>query len=499
MPVQLRDLLDEPSLQVRAVVLPDGAADRPISWGSTTELPDPVPFLRGQELVMTTAMLDRTAEEWVDLATRLAAVPIAAVCLGIGLVHDEPPPALVSAAQEAGLALVVSPVEVPFIAISHWLADEIYAETYAAVQTNLQVQDRLVRELLSRRGIDGMLGELRRQLGLANVLLAEPGGSVLHRSPRRSRWNPDADGVTTAHDSGSAEVLVDDIPVAVLHTDPAPAHQGVLPFAATVLGLELAREQAFLTGRRELLGQVLEDVLHGLVSDHAARSRLRRLGVHADAPQTIVVAVLDDTPDRLRRVPWELRSLLAREGDPLPTALLEDAVAVVVPDGVDAAAVAEALREQLTKARHHPSIGLGSARRGVAGLRLGYYEARQAAVPEGVGRSAPLSLTGLLLGNLDLPLAELGQEVLGPLLERDDQAGNHLLLTLRTYLAHDCVPSATAAAMVIHRNTLRYRLDQVEQLLGRDLDRLTDRIELALALAALDAAGGAGSPDVPGA
>lgn len=496
MPVLLRDLLDEPSLQVRAVVLPDGAADQPISWGSTTELPDPVPFLRGQELVMTTALLDRTPEEWRDLATRLAAVPVAAVCLGIGLVHDEPPAELVAAAQAAGLTLVVSPVDVPFIAISHWLADEIYAETYAAVQANLQVQDRLVRELLSRRGVDGMLGELRRQLGLSTVLLAEPGGHVLHRSPRSSRWTP-GDGGAAARRSASAEVLVDDIPVAVLHTDPAPAHEGVLPFAATVLGLELAREQAFLTGRRELLGQVLEDVLHGLASDHAARNRLRRLGVHADAPQTIVVAVLDDSPDRLRRVPWELRSVLAREGDPLPTALLEDAVAVVVPEGVDAASVAEGLLQQLQKARHRPAIGLGSARRGVAGLRLGYYEARQAAVPDGVGRSAPLSLTGLLLGNLDLPLAELGHEVLGPLLERDDQSGNHLLLTLRTYLAHDCVPSATAAAMVIHRNTLRYRLEQVEQLLGRDLDRLTDRIELALALAALDAAGGSGSLEDP--
>jgi purine catabolism regulator len=497
MPVVLRDLLDEPSLQVRAVVLPEGAADQPISWLSTTELPDPVPFLRGQELVMTTALLDRSAEEWSDLATRLAAVPVAAVCLGIGLVHDEPPADLVTAARDAGLPLVVSPVDVPFIAISHWLADQIYAETYAAVQTNLQVQDRLVRELLSRRGVDGMLGELRRQLGLDAVVLAESSGHVLHRSPKNSRWTPATGDVVESRGSASSEVLVDDVPVAVLHTVPAPAHPGVLPFAVTVLGLELAREQAFLTGRRELLGQVLEDVLHGLVSDHAARNRLRRLGVQADAPQTMVVAVLHDDPDRLRRVPWELRSVLAREGDPLPTALLEDAVAVVVPEDVDAAAVADGLRRQLLSARHRPAIGLGAARRGVAGLRLGYYEARQAAVPDGVGRSAPLSLTGLLLGNLDLPLAELGQEVLGPLLDRDDQAGNHLLLTLRTYLAHDCVPSATAAAMVIHRNTLRYRLEQVEQLLGRDLDRLTDRMELALALAALDAAGGSGPQDVP--
>jgi purine catabolism regulator len=497
MPTLLRDLLAEPSLRVQALVLPEGAAEQPISWSSTTELPDPVPFLRGQELVMTTALVDRTPEEWRQLAAALAAVPVAAVCIGVGLVHDEPPAALVAAAEEAGLALVVSPVGVPFIAISHWLADQIYAETYAAVQTNLQVQDRLVRELLSRHGIDGMLAELRRRLGLSAVLLTEPGGQVLHRSPKNSRWTPDAP--TPGRRTASAEVVVDDIPVAVLHTDPAPTHEGVLPFAATVLGLELAREQAFLTGRRELLGQVLEDVLHGLISDHAARRRLGRLGVQVDAQQTIVVAVLGESPDRLRRVPWELRAVLRREGDSLPTALLEDAVAVVVPDGTTADQVAENLSTQLGRAGHRAAIGVGSARRGVAGLRLGYYEARQAAVPDGIGRSAPLSLTGLLLGNLDLPLAELGREVLGPLLARDEHTGNQLLPTLRAYLEHDCVPSVTAAAMVIHRNTLRYRLEQIEQLLDRDLDRLVDRVELALALAALDAAGDPGAAGEPGA
>jgi purine catabolism regulator len=53
--------------------------------------------------------------------------------------------------------------------------------------------------------------------------------------------------------------------------------------------------------------------------------------------------------------------------------------------------------------------------------------------------------------------------------------------------------------MVIHRNTLRYRLEQIEQLLDRDLDRLVDRVELALALAALDAAGDPGAAGEPGA
>ncbi|MGW1401326.1 helix-turn-helix domain-containing protein [Streptomyces sp. NPDC002405] len=45
----------------------------------------------------------------------------------------------------------------------------------------------------------------------------------------------------------------------------------------------------------------------------------------------------------------------------------------------------------------------------------------------------------------------------------------------------------TARELTLHRNSLRYRLRLIEQLTGRDLDRLADRTELWLAALALEA------------
>ncbi|WP_377645376.1 PucR family transcriptional regulator [Oryzobacter terrae] len=54
--------------------------------------------------------------------------------------------------------------------------------------------------------------------------------------------------------------------------------------------------------------------------------------------------------------------------------------------------------------------------------------------------------------------------------------------TLRTFLTHNGRADASAAALNIHRHTLRYRMTQIESALGRDLDDPTVRSELWIAL-----------------
>jgi DNA-binding PucR family transcriptional regulator len=72
--------------------------------------------------------------------------------------------------------------------------------------------------------------------------------------------------------------------------------------------------------------------------------------------------------------------------------------------------------------------------------------------------------------------------LLGPLLEYDEQHRAELLPTLREFL--DCSGSwnACAAKMYVHVNTVRYRIRRIEELTGRDLSSLDDRVDFFLAL-----------------
>jgi carbohydrate diacid regulator len=57
-----------------------------------------------------------------------------------------------------------------------------------------------------------------------------------------------------------------------------------------------------------------------------------------------------------------------------------------------------------------------------------------------------------------------------------------LLQTLQTYINHNGNPTDTAQELIIHRNTLYYRLDRIKQLTGKDPTRILDLFELTYQL-----------------
>lgn len=112
----LADLLAEQDL---GLVLATAEADltRPIRWVQTTELVDPTPYLRTDELVCTvgTSLLnDRAVHSFVEAVGGRAA----ALCFGLGDVHEHPPKGLVAACRRAGLPLLTLPYGVAFLAVA---------------------------------------------------------------------------------------------------------------------------------------------------------------------------------------------------------------------------------------------------------------------------------------------------------------------------------------------------------------------------------------------
>jgi hypothetical protein len=68
-----------------------------------------------------------------------------------------------------------------------------------------------------------------------------------------------------------------------------------------------------------------------------------------------------------------------------------------------------------------------------------------------------------------------GHRALGILREKDDKSAAGLYETLRQYLLHERNNNETAKALGIHRNTLSYRLFQIEELTGLRLDNAEER------------------------
>ena len=72
--------------------------------------------------------------------------------------------------------------------------------------------------------------------------------------------------------------------------------------------------------------------------------------------------------------------------------------------------------------------------------------------------------------------------VLGPL-AADDESTYRVAMTLAVYLQENRSPARAAQRLTVHPNTVSYRVNQAETILGRPVD--TDASELSVALALL--------------
>lgn len=88
----------------------------------------------------------------------------------------------------------------------------------------------------------------------------------------------------------------------------------------------------------------------------------------------------------------------------------------------------------------------------------------------------------------------LVQAVLGDVLALPRAERDLLLETARAWLANAGSPSATATTLYCHRNTVLNRLRRIETLTGRPMESTQARVELSLALTALDILPGLEAP-----
>ncbi|OQR61602.1 hypothetical protein B6E66_23465 [Streptomyces maremycinicus] len=210
----------------------------------------------------------------------------------------------------------------------------------------------------------------------------------------------------------------------------------------------------------------------------------RVLGYRLAQTHLAVVAWTDTGTDRLRELKQLVAHLAAQtrcQGEPLLIPADESTLWAWLPEpqaDVDRAAL------EVTNSLW---AAVGAPAPAVAGFRLTHQQAQQA---QSVALSAPVSQRPAVtcsaeVGPIALMCADLGATrawvcaVLGPL-ARDDDAAAGLRDTMRVFLDTGGSFQTTAGRLLLHRNTVQYRVRKVESVLGHALrDRRLD-LEVAL-------------------
>ncbi|MDI6879222.1 MAG: PucR family transcriptional regulator ligand-binding domain-containing protein [Desulfitobacteriaceae bacterium] len=137
------------------------------------------------------------------------------------------------------------------------------------------------------------------------------------------------------------------------------------------------------------------------------------------------------------------------------------------------------------------SIGLGNSSLWLKDLKESLIQAEQALAVAKMFKGRNQTLYYKEIGYYKLlfkmghrtDLEEFFLETLGDLLTHDKNHGGELLSTLNMYLEENGNLARTIERLYVHRNTLKYRLEKIENLTGRSLGNAQDRLNLQMGLA----------------
>lgn len=506
----LSQLLALPDLGLRLIQA--GPGDPEISWSSTTELLDLSGYLEGGEIILTTGLaLQLDDPRWRDFVASLSRARVAAIGFGIGVNHDRIPPRLTRAASEYRVALFEIPLPVPFIAVTKAVAALVRSDELRAARAALQAQQRLLDGARGDRDPAEVLASIAQVTG-RHLALVGSDGAVLASTG----------GFAAARKAGGAEHIDLDrsasMQLAVAGDAPlTPEGHAVIAAGSMVLGLGLRGDSADATRERGRWERLTASLLDGTGSPAA----LAILDPELRFPPLLrAIAVQGNAEDiaEWRRRPRNGLDRLIAPGATAPETpglarawqlcpdtedALERVLAAAAAHDLDAVIGRPAAPEEASLSRRSASAGL----RGLSETAPLYTAPR---VPEAVwvDRDTPLLEALLELSAAPdpargtAPLAgraplgrprsaaperrSLSAAALGPLSAHDERLGPEeremLRTTLRAVFEADGQRGPAAAALGIHRNTLRDRITRIERLARRSLANADDRAELWFAL-----------------
>ena len=508
--ISLTEALALPALLGVEVLAGDGGLDRQVVRVGVWETPDVLPFVRDDELLVTTGypMLDRE-EHLAAQFEALARRGVVAVAVKLGAYVRELPADALRRADDIGLPVLALPPQVSLDDVLNQVLSAVLGRQAALLERSEEIHRALVQIVLGGGGLPEVARALSTGLGLsvvvtdaeghvaaragANVdaVLAAPGGSLDAPGPDRVVVPIVAGGVSHGR------------VVAVSEGDISPQDVHAIERAAVVCALVAVKQQAVSAVEERYQADFLRDVLLGRIDDQEVVVRhAAALGWQLDRPLVVVVAQPDagvrsgpagDVVTERMAAAW--RALLrSRDGGAVVCGFATEVVAIV---GAQSGVQVERTARDLAAAYHDKNagsargftIGVSRVVPGVGTITTAYEQARtcvrvsrQVHGPGGVAHFDRLGVHRLL--SLVPDSAELRaflHETLGELAEPTPQARD-LRRTLEVLLDTNLNVAETARRLHFHYNTLRYRIGKLERILGPFTEDADLRLDLALAL-----------------
>uniref|UniRef100_UPI003F4974A1 PucR family transcriptional regulator n=1 Tax=Nonomuraea bangladeshensis TaxID=404385 RepID=UPI003F4974A1 len=463
--------------------------DVPIRWVHVSELPDPSRFLQGGELLLLAGTSLRP-DACAGYAARVKAAGVAALGFGVTPVFDQVPPELVAACRANDLPLLEVAPAVTFESCAEVLYGELLSAELSEIRRLTEAQRALIRTAAGPSPLVRTLELLAAHVGGWALLADQVRGREW--TGGRPRFGDDVRAalgrVCASTSPASATMSSADQRVMIQSVaGPLPTGYALAVGAPVMAGIT---DHAVITTAASLLGLLLPDPV-----DRWPAHRIGRVALaQALAPGSsrwdrfaAEVFGVEDTRWRIVRARatgggraglGELASLLGspfvdRDGEVYVALVPESEPLAKLTDDLSRAGWTAGISSA------YPAGRLGEAHDEAARLL-------RTALFQGSSVVSGAEVDGLAAA-LDMSrLRDYADRRFRPLRERRQQDAGDLLATLRVWLRHNGHWDRAAEELGVHRNTVRHRVGQIEAALGCRLADADTRMELYLALRAIE-------------
>lgn len=499
MGLAVEEVLRLPCLERARLVAGTTGAARRVRVVNIMEVPDIVRWMRGGELLLTTAYPVRDEPTaLLRLIMALSDRNVAALGVKFGPYLAEPPDGLLELADERAFPLIEIPPDVIFNDVLSEVLGTILNRQALELERSAEIHRRLTRVMLAGGSIAELTDSMSQLIERPAAVLDAQGRLVV------------ASGGAPPPDSGEEPTAVrTPIRVGDLPAGEVVVWPGAKPLqardimtieqTATMAAVAMAQERALLSREQRHRTLFLMELTSGRPVNHAeAARRAAAMGWDLDVPRAVVLVDLstDAGPVRVAGQPTEerlSRVVRAAAGRRSVVWALQSGLAVLANPAPSVGAACAAIRRGI--AENFPGIqamiGAGGVYEDPDALPRSYGEAveavtlgRQLYGDEFIVRNEELGVYRLLGQVPEDELRRHCDNALGPLLSYDERFNGDLVHTLDVYLSCGSNRAAASRELCVHYNTLRYRIDQITRLTG-GIDRdATSRLGLQIALTA---------------
>ncbi|QQE73057.1 PucR family transcriptional regulator ligand-binding domain-containing protein [Brevibacillus composti] len=507
MTITIREALQLPDMVHIRLVGGAGGIDTPIRWVTIVEVLEDVGRLQEGEFLITTGFgLADNEKRRASLIPALAERKLSGIAFHTGFYLREIPPDLIEQADRYQLPLMEIPVELNFSTITKAILQPIINRQFETLAYSQAIHTQMIEAALSRGGLPAIVDKLAALTG-GRVSLTDAlgfkvygqqeGDDASHAEKRQEQERVQTHSVEIrAH-----REMFGSLRLSKPQSEWKELDDVALQHAATLCAMEYIKENAVAATEWRLKGDFVEELLSGKEIPQAElESRCRMLGYPLTGSHLVAAIQVDETPERpgsmlhqtcitlmKRLFDPHKRSFLLRER---PSSLL-----FIVPHDPVSLQLLEQFAARWDRLEHGGALrlALSSPRGSLTELKDAAEEASFAlqAYPLLAQSPALLSYQQMRGYQFLFPyhqhperLEALWRPLLDALLGYDSKHHHQLLETLDMYLKHNGNGLKTAQALYIHRHTLTYRLAQIREKTGFDLDDAHQRWQLQLALMA---------------